>query len=215
MAIVLKQSRVSVITLLFLASFIGGGCTVIGKRFGEPLSVEQTRLEEGVTTVGQTIESLGPPHRMSALPYGMVMVYEYIDASEQQFGLNLDFLGLNWFKMSLGRAKAKNEVLLLIFDDEGLLQAQDYQNWIEDLGKGFGFQLFFVAAPTVDARHLNTNPMQLSWGREALEPLPVTLNAGQGIVSGRHGIEMRGTPDSVGQRTLEMKSTVRRKKRGG
>ena len=170
-------------------------------------------LHEGATNVLQVIRLLGPPTHMSALPDGMVMVYEFVDASEQQLGINLSFIGLDWFKFSYGRAKAEHQDLLLLFDSEGLLRAQDFQDWNEKLGSGLGFQLFFVAIPTVDTRHLNARAAQLSWGRADLEPLPVTLNAGQSLSSGTHGIEMRGTPDSVGQRTLEMKPSVRRKKR--
>jgi hypothetical protein len=214
MATVAKPLRVSLVAMLFLIVLSGTACTTIGKQIGEPIAVDRVQLLEGSTSVFQVVDTLGPPHHISALPGGSVMVYEYIDATERQFGLNLDFLGLDWFKMSFGRAKAKRQVLLLLFDDDGLLRAQDYRDWTEDLGNGFGFQLFFVAVPTVDTRHLNAKPEQLSWGRAALEPLPVTLNTGQSLMSGSNGMEMRGTPDSVGQRTLEMKSTARKKKRG-
>jgi hypothetical protein len=213
MATVMKPLRVSLVATLLLISLAGAGCTTIGKQIGEPIPVEQVQLQEGVTNVFQIIDVLGPPHHMSALPDGSVMVYEYINAAERQFGVNMDFLGLEWFKTSFGRAKAKRQVLLLLFDDDGLLRAQDFQDWTQDLGQGFGFQLFFVALPTVDTRYLNAKPEQLLWGRAALEPLPVTLNTGQSLVSGGKGIEMRGTPDSVGQHTLEMKSAVRKKKR--
>lgn len=187
---------------------------MLSKQIGEPIAVEEAALQEGVTNVPQIIALLGPPTHMSALPNGMVMVYEYVEANEKQLGINLDFLGLQWFKFSFGHAKAKHQDLLLVFDSDGLLRARDFQNWTEKLGNGLGFQLFFVALPTVDTRHLNAKPVQLTWGRATLEPLPVTLNAGQSLSSGIHGIEMRGTPDSVGQRTLEMTSPKRRKQRG-
>ena len=198
---------------MLLVAITSTGCTMLGKRIGEPVAVEQGELQEGVTNVSQIVALLGPPTHLSALPDGMVMVYEYIDAKEQQLGINLDFIGLQWFKFSFGRANAKHQDLLLIFDSDGLLRAQDFQNWTEKLGSGLGFQLFFVAVPTVDTRHLNARSAQLSWGRAALEPLPVTLNTGQSLSSGTHGIEMRGTPDSVGQRTLEMTPPKRRKQR--
>jgi len=186
---------------------------MLGKRIGEPIDIDQAELKEGVTNVAKIIALLGPPTLISALPDGMVMVYEYVDANEQQLGINLDFIGLDWFKFSFGSAEAKREGLLLIFDADGLLRAQDFQKWTEKLGTGLGFQLFFVAMPTVDTRYLNVKPEQLRWGRAALESLPVTLNTTQSLVSGASGIEMRGTPDSVGQRTLEMKTLERKKKR--
>lgn len=205
--------NLSFVVLLVLVALAGSGCTMLGKRIGEPINIDQAELQEGVTTVVKIIALLGPPTHMSALPEGMVMVYEYVDANEQQLGINLDFIGLNWFKFSFGSAEAKREGLLLIFDNDGLLRAQDFQKWTEKVGTGLGFQLFFVAMPTVDTRYLNVKPEQLRWGRAALEPLPVTLNTAQSLVSGASGIEMRGTPDSVGQRTLEMKTVERKKKR--
>lgn len=189
---------------LALVPVTGGGCTMITTELGRPIPVERVELKEGATSASQVVEALGPPLQVSALPDGMVMVYEYVNATERQLGVNLEFLGLDWFKLSLGRAGAKHDVLLLIFDGNGVLQAEDSQKRTEDLGTGFGFQLFFVAAPTVDTSYLDAAPDQLNWGRAALKPLPVTLNNGQSITSGLHGIEMRGTPDSVGQRALEM-----------
>ena len=203
--------RASVIGLLFIAGLTG--CTILGKQISKPIPVEQAGLKENITHVQQIVALLGPPTHMSALPHGFIMVYEYVDAAEQQFGINLEFIGLNWFKMSFGRASANHESLVLVFDDTGLLQVQEYDKWAEDLGKGFGFQLFFVAMPTVNTRHLDTSPGQLSWGRAALQPLPITLNTAQSMDSGSHGIELRGTPDSVGQRTLEMRTMPQRKQR--
>ncbi len=184
------------------ASLAGTGCTIIGRRYGEPID-EAPGLEEGRATAADAGRMLGPPARMSALPGGMVMVYEYIDATEKQIGINLELIKLDWFKFAFGRGAAERQALLLLFDDDGVLRARDYQSWSEPLGRGLGFQLFFVAMPTVDTRHRWEAPEQFSWGRRSLDPLMATLNAGQSIASGTHGIELRGTPDSVGQRTLE------------
>jgi len=111
----------------------------------------------------------------------------------------------------VGRGSAEREELLLLFDDDAILRSSDYRAWQEKTGNGFGFQLFFVAMPTVDSKHLWEGPEQFTWGRRALEPLKVTLNAGNSVTSGTHGIEMRGTPDSAGQRTLESQHKRRRR----
>lgn len=213
MVTAMKRSlpNLSIVASLVLVTLTG--CTMLDKRIGEPIHIDQAELQEGITDVPKIIALLGPPTHMSALPDGMVMVYEYVDARERQLGVNLDFMGLNWFKFSFGSAQANSEGLLLIFDNGGLLRAQDYQKWTEKLGSGLGFQLFITVMPTVDTRYLNAKPEQFRWGRAALEPLPVTLNAAQSLASGANGIEMRGTPDSVGQRALEMKTLERRKKR--
>ena len=148
---------------------------------------------------------------MSALPDGLAMLYEYIDATEKQLGINLELIGLDWFKLAFGRGAADRQALLLVFDQDGLLQAREYKAWRENVGRGFGFQIFFVAMPTVDSKHLWESPEQFTWGRQALDPLTVALNVGSSVTSGTHGIEMRGTPDSVGQRTLEAQKKRRRR----
>jgi len=189
----------------------GSGCTILGKRYGEPIDVENAGLEEGATSVGRIIEQLGPPTHLSALPGGMVMVYEYVDVTEHQLGISLDVVALDWFKVALGNGSANREALVLVVDDSGLLRTKEFSRWKEDVGKGVGFQFFFQVVPTVDTRHLTGGAEQLGWGRELLRSLPVTLNAAQSLDSGIHGVEMRGSPTSVGQRTLEMRTPGRKK----
>jgi len=186
-----------------LATIALCSCTILSKRAGQPIAVADVPLREGVTTAGQVVAALGPPARMSALPEGFAMLYEYLDARERQLGFNLDFIGIDWFKVATGRGTAERQALLLVFDDEGALRASDFQAWTEPVGKGLALQFLFVAMPTVDTRYLWETAEQHVWGRGALEPLSVTLNTGQSIVNGRHGLEMRGTPRSAGQRTLE------------
>ena len=197
--------------LLCAALSVGSGCTVLNRQAGEPIPADLPGLRDGVTTTSEVIRTLGPPARMSPVPGGLVMLYEYIDATEKQFGINLEFIGFDWFKAAFGRGTAEQQALLLLFDDAGVLRSQDYQAWTENVGRGFSFQLFFVAMPTVDTKHLWEAPEQFVWGRGALEPLAVTLNAGQSVTRGTQGIEMRGTPDSAGQRTLESQRKRRRR----
>lgn len=207
--------RSSVFALLVLVSLTGSGCTILGNRYGEPIDDRHAGLEEGVTDVGRIVGQLGPPTHLSTLPGGMAMVYEYVDITERQLGINLDVLGLDWFKVAIGRGSSLREVLVLVVDDSGSLRAKKFRRWDEDIGKGMGIQLFFAALPTVDKRHLTGPPEQFGWGRASLGRLPVTLNAGQSIDSGSHGIELRGTPVSAGQRSLEMRTTGRRKRGAG
>lgn len=201
----------SLLVALLLASAVASGCTTLGRRYGEPVSPNLQTLSEGTTTVSEVIAVFGPPARLSASPGGLVMLYEHIDGSEDQLGINLEVLGLDWFKVAIGRGSAAREALLLQFDEGGVLRSRVYRAWQEDTGRGFGFQLFFVALPTVDSKHLWESPEQFAWGRRSLEPLTVTLNEGQSVTSGTHGIEMRGTPDSAGQRTLELQRKRRRR----
>jgi hypothetical protein len=208
-----RRLRDSVLVLLVMTSLAGSGCTILGRRHGEPIAESDLRLQEGVTTAAEAVRGLGPPARMSALPGGFAMLYEYINAEERQLGINLDFIGIDWFKMATGRGLAKRQTLLLVFDDGGTLRASDFQAWTEPVGKGLALQFLFIAMPTVDTRHLWETSEQHLWGRGELEPLSVTLNAGQSIVTGSHGLEMRGTPRAAGQRTLEGEERSRRRQR--
>ena len=206
-----RRAHASLAVLLVLAGLASAGCTTIGRRVGVPIPAPTADLEEGVTRVSDVVDLLGPPARMSALPDGLAMLYEYIDASERQLGINLELIGLDWFKLAFGRGAADRQALLLIFDQDGTLRAREYKAWHENIGRGLGFQIFFVAMPTVDSKHLWESPEQFTWGRQALDPLTVALNVGSSVTSGSHGIEMRGTPDSVGQRTLEAQKKRRRR----
>lgn len=206
-----SRRKAVAVALVLLASYATAGCSILSKRFGEPIPVADADLRERVTTVAQAVNALGPPIRMTALPGGMAMLYEYLDGRERQIGINLTFIGLDWFKFAFGRGAASRQALLLVFDEAGILMAQDFHAWTEDMGSGFGMQLFVTVLPTVDTRHLWVAPEQHHWGQLALERLPVTLNAGQSVVSGTHGLEMRGSPSAVGQRSLEMEQKNRRR----
>lgn len=185
------------------------GCTTISSRHGVPLPESQLYLKEEAADIGEVIATLGPPSRLSAIPDGVVFLYEFLESTERQIGINLEVIELDLLKFSMGHAEARREALVMVFDRDGRLRSRRYAAWEEDVGRGGSFQLLFVALPTVDTRHLRQIPDQHLWGQLALQPLPVTLNAAQGIGSGAHGIEMRGTPSAAGQRTLEMSGSRR------
>ena len=206
-----RPLRASAAAVLLLAAVAAAGCTTIGRRYGEPISSQRSTLREGATTLSDVIATLGPPARLSPVPGGVAMLYEFIDAREDQLGINLEFVRLDWFKIAIGRGSAEREELLLLFDQDAVLRNSEYSAWHESTGRGFGFQLFFVAVPTVDSKHLWESPEQFTWGRRSLEPLTATLNEGNSVSSGTRGIEMRGTPDSAGQRTLEAQRKRRRR----
>ena len=62
---------------------------------------------------------------------------------------------------------------------------------------------FAVTIPTGGPpQELTAAAPQHRWGMSLLNPLPQTLNAANDIDVGMHGLEQRGTPRAVGQRTL-------------
>jgi hypothetical protein len=60
-----------------------------------------------------------------------------------------------------------------------------------------------LAAPRGTFRDLTAPAPQHRWGMHMISPLPKTLNAANNVDAGMHGLEQRGTPNAVGQRTLE------------
>ncbi|HSN71903.1 MAG TPA: hypothetical protein VLT59_10340 [Steroidobacteraceae bacterium] len=202
--------RTSVTLALAVLALAVSGCTTLGKRIGEPIPDVADRFTVEQTDVRDVIAALGPPTRMSALQNGMVMTYEYLDATERQIGINLDFVALDFLKIAVGRGNARREVLALTFDRAGTMTAGSLRRWTDDIGRGGAVQLFFVAMPTVDSSDLRAPAEQHGWGRRLLREPPRTLNAGQDIASGQHGVELLGTPDGAGQRTLESQWKSRR-----
>jgi hypothetical protein len=64
---------------------------------------------------------------------------------------------------------------------------------------------FAVPIPTGGPpQELAASAPQHRWGMSMLNPPPKTLNAANDIDAGIHGLEQRGTPIAVGQRTLEV-----------
>ncbi len=196
----MQSSRALAIALLAL---LAADCTTLGKRVGEPVPDAIDRVTIGTTSDRQVVADLGPPTRMSALPDGMVMIYEYLDGTERQIGINLDFIALDFLKIAVGRGVARREVLVLKFDKSGNVQGKALRRWTDDVGRGGAVQLFFVAIPTVDSSYLKEPSTQHDWGQRMLRPLPATLNSAQDMASGEHGVELLGTPEGAGQRTLE------------
>jgi hypothetical protein len=116
----------------------------------------------GQTTESDIIKALGPPSQVVRLRdqtvfyylmehregkgailllcnWVLVMVYEYVDVTEQQIGINLNFIGLDWFKVAFGRGLAMREALVLAVDDDGSQRTKEFGSWTEDIGRASGF----------------------------------------------------------------------------
>jgi hypothetical protein len=122
-------------------------------------------------------------------------------------GLALDFL-----KIAVGRGTARREVLTTPFDKTGRMRSKTSRIWIDDIGRGTAVQLFFVALPTVDSSYVRAPAEQDARGGRLLCDPAKNLNAAQDIADGQHGVELLGTPERAGQRTLEADWTNRRER---
>lgn len=193
----LAQALVLVMGLTCIVS----GCSQSQYDIGTPLAAPQ--FEQG-TELAQVLEQLGPPHRMSASAVGYVMAWEYWRINEEKLGISARPIGVEFISIDWGDARVRGEYLLLSFDKSHQLIDSEFSQFDRDAGGGKGIQALVSVVDVVDVDDL-TEPMpQHHWGMFALEELPVTLNRNSHMDSGQHGIEQRGTPVHVGQRSTEM-----------
>jgi hypothetical protein len=180
------------------------GCSRWTYEIGRELSVEEVPVVADKLELGDVLGRLGPPQRMSAMPGGYMLAYEHWQIVENSVGLSLSAAGADFLSLDWGSARTRGEFLLLSFNREHQLVGSTFEVWDRDAGGGQGIQPLLSVVDVVDVDDL-TNPMpQHRWGGFSLEELPVTLNADNHLDSGQSGLEQRGTPTSIGQRSLEM-----------
>ena len=180
------------------------GCSRWTYSIGQNLSPEDQPRVEDQLQLGDVLARLGPPHRISALSNGYVLAYEYWHIVEDKVGISLSAAGADFLSIDWGSAHTQGEFLLLSFNRQHQLVDSSFEEWDRDAGGGQGIQPLMSVVSVVDVDDLTKAMPQHRWGGFALERMPVTLNAGSHLDSGQSGIEQRGTPTGVGQRSLEM-----------
>ena len=193
-----------VFLLLLCSGTLLAGCTRWTYDIGRNLTPADVPAVEDQLKIGDVLARLGPPQRMSVLPSGYVLAYEYWHIVEDKVGFSLSAAGADLLSLDWGSARTEGDFLLLGFNREHQLVDSTFEQWNRDAGAGRGIQPLVSVISVVDVDDL-TNPMpQHRWGAFSLERLPVTLNADNHLDSGQHGLEQRGTPVNIGQRSLEM-----------
>jgi hypothetical protein len=183
-----------------------GGCALLEHDIGAPLDPDTLgRLETG-SHYGEVLDRFGPPTKMSALPDGMVFLYERIKLTERQYGLMLPGEIGKWIKAVYASADADVDVMLLVFDEQGKLRGADAQKWASDAGAGMSVTLIFSAGSFTDTEQYELSASRsLDWGRSLTLPLFNILNAGQNLETGLNGVQLTTNSAGVGQQTLELK----------
>src|SRR5262249_46307431 len=87
---------------------------------------------------------------------------------------------------------------VVVFNERGLVVSHEKFTKSVPLSLSFALTIPTGGPP----RELTAVAPQHHWGMSLLNPLPQTLNAANDIDAGMHGLEQRGTPRTVGQRTL-------------
>ena len=178
-------------------------CTVISKEIGTPLDYKEGEFQNENTHYSDVIDLFGPPSKLSKHKKGMVFLYEWIDINERQLGFSSKNI-LQWFKFSIARGEADRKVLVLMFDEKGYLTAHRFNQFEEKIGSGQGVSIIISVQSLVDTSNLEEPPETLLWGRNLLDPLPEVFNIPHNLKSGKTGVEQLGSPNTVGQHTLEM-----------
>lgn len=188
--------------LLFL--FVLQGCTQWRYELGQPLADASIPEASSGASLSRVLADLGPPQRISSGPSGYVMGWEYWQVREKSVGISLGALGADFLSIDWGRADVSGEFLLLTFDREHRLSGSTLSEWSGDIGGGSAVQPFFGVVDVVEVSDLVGRMPQHSWGATRLLPLPEAINAASRPDLGDTGIQQRGTPTGVGQRSLEM-----------
>lgn len=197
--------RAPVALLLLCLGVSTAGCSVIRQDVGQPLVVD-TKAVAAAPDYHHVLKILGPPHKLSRSEDGMVFMYEEVDLTERQFGVNLATNDVSLFKVVVAREYADRQALVVDFDAEGLTRSFGYRGWSDIAAEGAALQFILVIAGVADEGDLNDAPAVHHWGFGLLEAdLPRQLNRQNGLETGESGVEQKGMPTSIGQHALELR----------
>jgi len=199
-----KRIRQAARTALLLACcWLQAGCTQWYYDLGTPLEEKNIpRIEQGLT-VTQVLANLGPPQRVSAVANGYILAWEHWHLKEQTLGVSLGAMGADLFSLDWGDLRVKGEFLLVTFNKQHQMTASTRSQWDNNGGGGKAIQPLLGLVPLVDADDLVGRMPQHRWGASLLKRLPRALNNDSNPNTGQNGIEQRGTPSAIGQRSLE------------
>ena len=197
----------SVLLLTGTVALFTTGCSSFRTEWGAPRPQNTRQLEIGEATVREVIHELGPPAKVTSLPGGFAFLYEHSSVREFQLGVSFNAPILKWIKFVRASNQLHQDLLLMVFDDEGVLRSMDSEEWRDRLGGGGAAQLLYSTVSLTDDLALRQRSPQLAWGRDDLQRLPVLLNSQQSLRSGEHGLQQRLTPLAAGQTSLEMSAS--------
>jgi hypothetical protein len=183
---------------IFLASFLFillfiSSCTRTHIRNDKEIDTAKTHAIQHNTPYADVLDALGPPTKLTALPSGFAFLYESTQALLRGLSLSVFFI-----KASVTKGDRVLDAYVVLFDEHGLVVGY------EQITKSVPLSLTFsITIPTAGLpKALTILAPQHRWGMSLLQPLPKTLNAANDVDAGLYGLEQRGTPIAVGQRTL-------------
>ncbi len=179
------------------------GCSQSYHFLGEALPKDlDQRLSGG--TLSELLETLGPPHRLSSTFDGYVMAWEYWQIEEVGIGVGLSALGIDALQLDWGDASVDSDFILVFVDGRHRITDITRSSWAGDISDAASLMPFVGAGQFMDVDDLTEPLPQHNWGASMLLPLRESQNNGLRPGMGDTGIEQRGTPAGVGQRSLEL-----------
>ena len=178
--------------LLFTLIFVSS-CTRIHINNDKEIDTASTRLIQHNTTYADVLAALGPPAKVTALPSGFAFLYESTQVLQRGIALSFYFI-----RVSVTKGDRVLDSYVVVFDERSLVVGHEKLTKSVPLGMAFSVTIPTGGPP----RELAASAPQHHWGMRLLNPLPQTLNAANDIDAGIYGLEQRGTPMAVGQRTL-------------
>ena len=179
--------------LVFFILPLISSCTRIHISNDKAIDAARTHLIQHTTPYADVLVALGPPAKVTALPSGFAFLYESTQVLQRGLTLSLYVL-----RVSVTTGERLLDSYVVVFDERGLVVGHEKLTKSVPLSRTFALTI-----PTGGpSRALTAAAPQHQWGRSLLNPLPHTLNAANDIDVGMHGLEQRGTPRAVGQRTL-------------
>jgi hypothetical protein len=182
------------LVLLTFVLMLTSSCTRIHISNDKEIDAARTRTIQHNTPYAAVLAALGPPAKVTALPSGFAFLYESTQVLQRGIALSVYFI-----RASVTKGDRVLDAYVVVFDERGLVVGH------EQITKSVPLSLAFaVTIPTGGPpQELAASAPQHRWGMSMLNPPPKTLNAANDIDAGMYGLEQRGTPSAVGQRTLE------------
>jgi hypothetical protein len=180
------------VSLLFILLFISS-CTRTYIRNDKEIDTAKTHAIQHNTSYADVLAVLGPPAKLTALPSGFAFLYESTQALLRSLSLSVYFI-----KASVTKGDRVLDAYVVLFDEHGLVIGHEQRTKSVPLSLTFSITIPTGGPP----KALTILAPQHRWGMSLLQPLPKTLNAASDVDAGLYGLEQRGTPIAVGQRTL-------------
>jgi hypothetical protein len=186
-----------------------GGCSVHKLSVDRPVGEMIEGVKVGQTEYKDVLDRLGPPAKITAIPGGMVFLYEQVETTQRQLGFDLAWIAsagiAQLIRVAVARGEGNFETAMFEFDEHGMLRGATMDIQHQDFGLSAGVGLIGLPVElSRDQAYMQAAP-QHEWGTSMLRPLPQTLNAAQDLNAGMNGLELRAVPQKTGQRTLELK----------